>query len=116
MIVHKTELNFQNEKSTWFYRNIQHFYKFDDCGISGVKLKRNDRYHVFVHYPKLSENESEENFTQSNYKALLNGIEKWEIAIPGIFFHNAEYKTGIIFDEAENLIKRCPDCNVINSR
>ena len=95
---------------------IQHYHHFMQSGLSSNPKAKNDRYHVFVHYPKLSENESDENFTKNNHKALMDGLEEWELAVPGIFFHLVEYEAGTIFNKIEALKDTCPRCKFVNTR
>ena len=72
---------------------------------------------MFVHYPKLNENDSNnENFTEDNFKALMDGLEEWEKSVPGIFFHLVYYEAGTIFDKIEVLKDTCPVCKYKNIR
>ena len=113
----ESKLNFQDEKSIWFNRKLQHFYEFTKFALTPNEKYKNDRYNVFVHYPKYNENnESGENFTKENFEALKDGIDEWENAIPGIFITPVEYDTGTIFDRIEILRKTCskPECKFLN--
>ena len=116
MIYSKSKLNRQSEKSIWFNQKIQHFHKFTKHGLISDEKAKSDRYHVFVHYPKVTENESDDNLTKANFAALMYGLEEWEVAVPGIYIHLVEYEAGTIFDKIEIMQLTCPVCKFLNCR